>query len=248
MLISPRIVAAILAPYDSFEVLHVGAHAAEEVDLYTRWGASRVHWVEAQADLYRRLERELDPTRNAVYNGVAWSTSGEHMTFHVTNNSQSSSLFQLKEHLAWHPDVAEVDSYEVVTTRLDELVPDCNYLLVTLDIQGAELQALKGMGRLLDGCRVIYTEVNRAETYEGLDQVDSMDSWLAARGFQRFITVWSPGTGWGDAIYVRHLPVSAAYRARTLQAMTRSRHKLIDRSAALRRRLSQTANRGPLRD
>lgn len=46
MIISPRVVAAGLSPFDEFEVLHMGAHNAEESDRYTQWGAKTVHWVE----------------------------------------------------------------------------------------------------------------------------------------------------------------------------------------------------------
>lgn len=236
MLISPRVLTALLAPHSGFNVLHVGAHNAEESDLYARLGAGHVYWVEAQPQLCARLKTQLDPACNSVFEGVAWSVSGEHMTFHITNNSQSSSLYRLKDHLDWHPNVAEVDTYDVVTTRLDELVPAVPYLLINLDIQGAELQALMGLGQRLDKCQVIYSEVHRAETYEGLDQVGALDAWLAARGFSRFVTAWNPGTGWGEAIYVRKLPATVRNRAKLYAGMTQAKRALAGLTSASRAR------------
>lgn len=243
MLISHRVVNALLSQSSDFNVLHVGAHNAEEADLYNSLGASHVYWVEAQPELCAQLRDRLDASRNSVFEGVAWSVSGEHMTFRVTNNSQSSSLFQLKDHLDWHPNVAEVDNYDVVTTRLDELVPDVPYLLVTLDIQGAELQALKGLGQRLTECRVLYCEVNRAETYAGLDQIGPLDAWLADHGYRRLVTAWNPGTGWGDAIYVKNLSALVRGRAKAVAKLTQARRGVVARIAALRSRFKETTAR-----
>lgn len=220
MLISPRVFAALLSGYNGFNVLHVGGHNAEESRLYNSLGADHTYWVEAQPHLCEQMRRHLDPSHNSVFEAVAWSVSGEKMTFHVTNNSESSSLYRLKDHLEWHPTVIEVDRYEVVTTRLDEVVPDIPYLVVTLDVQGAELPALKGLGTRLDGCRALFTEVNRAETYEGLDQVEALDAWLSDRGFRRVITVWNRRTGWGDAVYVRNLSKAQVWRASAVAGLS----------------------------
>lgn len=238
MLVSPAVLATLLRSLTDFNVLHVGAHQGEESEFYQKLGAAKVYWVEAQAVLCEELASTLDPSRNAVSQGVAWSRSGERMVFHVTNNSQSSSLYRLKDHVSWYPDVVEVDSYEATTIRLDELVPRVPYALVCLDIQGAELNALKGMGDLLDDCLVIYSEVNRSETYEGIDQVEALDAWLTKRGFSRLVTKWSPGTGWGDAVYTRGISPATRGRAR-LSAVSAHLRSALD-TTSLRRTLSRT--------
>ena len=73
---------------------------------------------------------------------------------------------------------------------------------MTLDIQGAELEALTGMGDLLTQVRWIFTEVNRREMYAGIPIVAELDEFLSRKGFRRVVTLWNPA-GWGDALYVR---------------------------------------------
>jgi hypothetical protein len=86
---------------------------------------------------------------------------------------------------------------------LDEVIPEhTNFDFLTLDIQGAELEALKGMGRLISKVRWIFTEVNRREMYSGIPLVSDLDTFLSERGFSRVVTLWNPA-GWGDALYVR---------------------------------------------
>ena len=175
-------------------VLHVGAHEAEETDLYARWGAE-VLWVEANPTLANRLkQRGLN-----VVCGAAWSSAGP-LTLHVASNGHSSSVYPMGLHTIRHPDVHTVGTVQTEGFRLDTLpfLPD----MLNLDIQGAELEALKGAVGLLGGVRWICTEVSSEELYVGQSLVPELDRWLGDRGFVQVAAEWTD-RGWGDALYVR---------------------------------------------
>jgi FkbM family methyltransferase len=175
-------------------VLHVGAHEAEETDLYARWGAE-VLWVEANPTLANRLkQRGLN-----VVCGAAWSSAGP-LTLHVASNGHSSSVYPMGSHTIRHPDVRTVGTVQTEGFRLDSLpfLPD----MLNLDIQGAELEALKGAVGLLGGVRWICTEVSSEELYVGQSLVPELDRWLGDRGFVQVAAEWTD-RGWGDALYVR---------------------------------------------
>ena len=175
-------------------VLHVGAHEAEEADLYARWGAE-VLWVEANPTLANRLkQRGLN-----VVCGAAWSSAGP-LTLHVASNGHSSSVYPMGLHTIRHPDVHTVGTLQTEGFRLDSLpfLPD----MLNLDIQGAELEALKGAVGLLGGVRWVYTEVSSEELYVGQSLVPELDRWLGERKFVQVAAEWTD-RGWGDALYVR---------------------------------------------
>ena len=195
-------------------IFHVGAHLAEEQATYAPIGASEVHWVEARPDLVAKLRDELDSSAHRVYEGAAWSETGIEKTFRVTKNSQSSSSYPRHLHLQSHPEVKEESQQAITTTRLDDLLPRLSFPLVVMDIQGAELEALKGMGRLLGGTRVIYLEVNKKEIYKGIELVGDLDNWLNKIGFSRVITSWEAGRGWGDAIYTRQISALTKFKGK----------------------------------
>ncbi len=195
-------------------VLHVGAHQAEEADLYLALGAREIHWVEAQPDLCFQMREELDPKANFVYNAAVWSKGGLEKELVITNNSQSTSLFSLKGHLDAHPEVQEISRLKVTTARLDEFLPHKKFDIINIDIQGAELHALEGLGDLIGETRLIYLEVNKAELYEDIDLVPVIDRFLEARGFRRVVTRWVPRKGWGEAIYVPEASVSVVLVAK----------------------------------
>jgi hypothetical protein len=79
-------------------------------------------------------------------------------------------------------------------------IEGCNFL--NIDVQGFELEVLKGSKKTLRGVNYIYSEVNRAETYENCAQIGDMDEFLLFNGFNRVETIWSGGI-WGDALWIR---------------------------------------------
>lgn len=184
-------------------VLHVGAHLAEEFLDYREAGFGPTIWVEAQAELLAPIREVIAGSDDTVIEAVAWSETGKNLTFQVTSETQSSSLFGLAEHLVEYPQIQATEERQVSTVRLDEVLPpESTFDFVTLDIQGSELEALKGMGNLVSRVRWIFTEVNRREMYAGIPLVGEIDDFLSRRGFRRVVTLWYPA-GWGDALYAR---------------------------------------------
>lgn len=71
------------------------------------------------------------------------------------------------------------------------------------DIQGNELNAMKGMGDLLPHFDYIYTEVNTKHLYKGCCLLSDIDAYLTPFGFQRVETKMTR-RGWGDALYIKN--------------------------------------------
>jgi FkbM family methyltransferase len=190
-------------------VLHVGAHMCEEAELYASLGMNprdleKVLWVEANSEIAARAASAGQFPNIAC--AVVSDNDGGEVTFFVANNGQSSSFLPFAEHRREHPDVYEVGAYRVRTVTLDTLfdklgIPQDRYDLINLDIQGAELLALRGAEKILAGVRAVYTEVNTKELYAGCAQLGEMDEFLEARGFVR-VALEMTKSGWGDALYV----------------------------------------------
>lgn len=188
-------------------VLHVGAHNCEELPFYRddlSVDTGCIYWVDA-------IQFKADEARARgipnVYQAVVTDKDDESVTFHVSNNIQSSSVLPLKTHAIEHPDVRYMTEFRTKSITLDTFFRknkiDASALnLWNLDIQGAELLALKGAGESLKYADVLYLEVNEEELYEGCALLDELDAFLRDRGFVRVLTEMTRH-GWGDAVYKR---------------------------------------------
>ena len=74
---------------------------------------------------------------------------------------------------------------------------------MNLDIQGAELKALKGMEEYLNSVDYIYSEVNSDYVYKNCALVKEIDEYLLKFGLHRVETKWYGDCKWGDAFYIR---------------------------------------------
>jgi hypothetical protein len=81
------------------EVIHLGAHHAEEAAAYAEAGARRVIWIEGNPELMPALEAELCRFPGQVaYNVLVSDLDGAEIDFYITNNKQSSSILPLGTH------------------------------------------------------------------------------------------------------------------------------------------------------
>jgi hypothetical protein len=98
----------------------------------------------------------------------------------------------------------------VHTKKLSDILVNYNHIpfnFINLDIQGAELKALKGMENYLNQNNIdyIYTEVNGSYVYKNCNLIHELDEYLSKFSFKRVETSWynNDPTTWGDAFYVK---------------------------------------------
>lgn len=185
-------------------VLHIGAHECEELAAYTAKGvpASAVDWIEANPELVARMA-----ARGIVVHNAAVSDVEAELPFHITNNGQSSSLLEFGTHAVSYPWCKMVKTITVRTERLESVITRCAIPIAArnfwnLDIQGAELSALRSAGDAIRHADAIYTEVNTREVYKGCCLLGELDTFLADKGFTRH-SISMTDAGWGDALYIR---------------------------------------------
>lgn len=191
-------------------VLHVGCHLAEEAPAYAQQGIENVVWVEGNPVLIEQIQRILNNFRGQrIVEALVSEFDGDEVTFHITDDPEhtamSSSILELELHKKHAPWVVEVEQKKLHTKTIDTLVfeheiRDCNF--INLDIQGAELLALKGATNFLETCDYVYTEVNINYLYKDCVLLPELDQFLGHWGFQRLDTIMTPAE-WGDAFYVK---------------------------------------------
>lgn len=189
-------------------ILHIGAHLCEERTLYNTINIrdNDILWIEAIGEIAEYVRKNNENIN--IIQAVITDKDDENVNFMITNNKESSSIFNFGTHTAEHPQVFEIERRLLKSITLNTLfdrnnIPYGRYDFINIDIQGAELKALKGATSILPHIKAIYAEVNEKMLYEGAALLPELDEYLGLFNFKRVITNMTRH-GWGDALYIKN--------------------------------------------
>jgi FkbM family methyltransferase len=187
-------------------IFHIGAHDCEELSFYTEiCNPESIIWVDA---LEFKVNEQKAKGVNNIYCATISDKDDDIVNFNVSNNYASSSILPFGTHTTEHPHVHYIGYFPTKTVTVDtffqknNLDPTkCN--LWNIDIQGAEMLALKGGTNALKYANVLYLEVNEKELYKGCPNINEIDNYVSQFGFRRVLTEITIH-GWGDAVYIKN--------------------------------------------
>lgn len=185
-------------------ILHCGAGLADEAETYFLRGFRRVLWIEANRAMEHDIRIILDkfPNQELII-AALWDDVGCSLPFYVSDNLYSSSILRPNHHLARFPQVHFEEKQNVVTETLDNLdLTVSKRTLLVLDLQGAELRALKGGVKTLHNVECIYTEYSIIDLFSGGSTLAELHHLLKDE-FKILLKIESKEHGYGNALFVR---------------------------------------------
>ena len=178
-------------------VIHVGGFDGSESVWYEHWGARSV-WFEPLPDKCAEI-RAKGLTAHQYAIGSAPGTA----KFHLSESLQCCSLLEPSGHLEQYPQFPFAGSIDVEVRTLDSFGLT-GFDTLVLDVQGYELEVLKGAAKTLEQVRVVYCEVAIIELYKGGALFHEIHERLSPE-FAFLGIDWVDGVtkGWGDALFIR---------------------------------------------
>lgn len=183
-------------------VVQVGAHLAEEDDVYNSLGISSKIYIEPNKDLFNQLQIKIKDA--ILINKAAGNTNTSLEMLISSNDGMSSSFLEPDSHLQFYPHITFNEKQTVEVIKLDDIKEfDEKYNLLTLDVQGYELNVLKGATKKLEFVDYIVSEVNKGELYKNCAKLWELEEFLTPYGFRTERVNWTPHD-WGDALFVKY--------------------------------------------
>lgn len=188
-------------------ILDIGSNTGEQAcEFAERFPTARVFAFEARPQSAESIRRVVSGRSSIqVVEGAVHEFDGE-ADFHAVDeiNPGASSLFVGSGVQAIHP--IRQTSIKVSALRLDTWAKQNGidrFDLVWMDLQGAELLALRGMGELLATVRALQLEITYRELYHGQVMWPEVRQYLEAHGL-RLVDEWPDVCGYfGDAVFIR---------------------------------------------
>ena len=172
-------------------VVDVGV-ATDTPELYQHFPDARYLFVEPLVEFEPSLQT-LCQTYNGTYMlAAAGATDGE-ITIQVSPDLGGTRKFELV-----NAEIFDIKSRTVPQFRLDTMwaaVELSGPALLKVDVQGAEIEVLRGAERILDNFEVIVLEVGMTETYVGQPIFHEYVAYMAERDYVVFDIIHG---GYGD--------------------------------------------------
>ena len=190
-------------------MLEIGSlHGLDAIEVMKSYSLDRVITVECNPECVEICRRNFEPhPKITLVDVAAWHedamipfypvTESVDWNGHPTHNIGASSCFQSNG--TWPFEKYTQKRIEVPARRLDGVLDRLGVAVVDLicmDAQGAELRALQGLGRYLDGVQAIVTELELKPMYHDQSLFVDVCLFLKMRGFRLVAeNRWAPTAG-----------------------------------------------------
>lgn len=180
--------AKILSRLSPVTIVDVGANVGQfslmAAELHP---SARIFSFEPIPRVADRFEKVLAGNPRVTLTRCAIGESQRTDMLHLSGRDDSSSLLPITDlQTSMYPETAEVGQLKVEVKPLDRILTQDDLAkpaLLKIDVQGAELEVIKGCASLLRHFDHIYVELSFVEFYSGQPLCHEVIAWLAERNF-----------------------------------------------------------------
>ncbi len=131
-------------------VIHIGAHLGQEYNLYKELNIGDMAFFEPQEKIFKELSNIIPESKHIkLFNMALGNETGSIKMYIDSYKQQSSSILEPKKHLSQYPHIQFHNEQNVLIDRLDNIIKSKSYNFISMDVQGYELEVLKGSNQIL---------------------------------------------------------------------------------------------------
>ena len=194
------------AMHDCKGIIHMGAHRGGEAAVYD-WFNKQTIWIEANPKIIDDLKDHTSQYINQkVIQALLSDEDNKLENFNISSNDgASSSIFSFGSYKKIHEKIKMTNVMKLKTSTLDTIIKKeqinvDKYNFWVVDLQGAELLALKGANEMIKSCKFMYIEISKEDIYKNGANWYELNDFLKKKNF---IPVWEPEGIHTDVLYIK---------------------------------------------
>lgn len=182
---------------DNFIIFDVGSRdCVQSIEFYNAFPNSKIYAFECNPNTIDICKKNIEQysDRITLIEGAVCDYNGN-ITFYPINQQKTITTWK-----DGNPGASSIfksnGQYAIETYVQDEITTQCHRLdsvmdkygipkvdIIWMDLQGAELLALKGLGNYLQNVKYIHTEVTYKEMYTGQVMFDELNNYILSNDF-----------------------------------------------------------------
>ena len=183
------------------QIIHVGADKGQDRAEYIKLGCEEIIWCEADPRNVAYLE--VNFPEDTIISGAIWSEDLEVLKFYQFNESaQNSAVAPASSNVENSLGVISVKAHKLDTVLAAKQIMKRSLLVI--DVQGAEIEVLKGAQKLLHKTSFVVIEIAlKSQGYTETPSQDSINLALGAHGFKPSISRISHDGSYKDQLFIK---------------------------------------------
>ena len=164
-------------------IIHMGGHRGTEAAIYN-WLHKKTLWIEANPKIFIDLNNYISTYINQkAYNLLLYELDDKEILFNISNNDGASSSIYEFGNESKKENLKMINSFKLKSKKIDTFfeenqIKPKDYDFWVMDIQGAELSALRGGNNSLKQCNYIYVEISDGDFYKDATQWNELQDYL----------------------------------------------------------------------
>ena len=146
-----------------------------------------IHSFEPLADSLKIQKKFFNYKKNIFFYNFALGSHSSIREFFITKRMDSSSFFKIDTEKIKN-DIYKIQNQKNIQIKtLDEIIIDQEFfkpILIKIDVQGFELEVLKGAEKILEKTNYLLIEVSEKEIYQNQPLMGEIITFLEDRNFQ----------------------------------------------------------------
>ncbi len=195
-------------------IIDVGSNVGEYTELFKNINKNiEVVCFEPQKKIFNNLKKNLKNYKKIKFYNLAIGSYNTYKNLNTnlgssyissfSNFNKKSKYYKVRNSLLNQSDIKKYEKVKVV--RLDSFkeFKKKKIDLIKIDVEGYEIEVLKGMGKILKNTEMIMIEIHKSNMYLNYNP-KKIETFLKSNGFKMIKDFKFPFLGWSDKIFIKN--------------------------------------------